>query len=157
MINQNETKAVAIAKYKKSVEALLEIAQMGTGGSGVAAQVLLSAYNGDHFHLDVTDLGRLDSKNMLHALQVLWGRNHNPWIEPHKVIENGDAVFCALWDNFRRLHVQNRWKSECYDCNGRGWHWVNPDDENDESKESCRRCGGRGLLDEVQWPGYEGK
>jgi hypothetical protein len=157
MIDPNETKADAIAEYKKSVEALLKVARMGTGGSGVAAQVLLSAFNGYDFHLDVVDLGRLDSVYIRHALRVIWGRNIDPWMEPQHVIENGDAVFGALWDNYRRLHVQNRWKSECGDCDGRGWDWINFDDEEDESKKSCRRCSGRGLLGDVQWPGYEGE
>ena len=155
MINPHENKVFATAEYKKSVEALLRIAQMGTGSSRAAAQVLLSAYNGNCFHLDVVDLGLLDTENVYHAFRVLWGRNQNPWMEPHRVLENGDDVFRELWDDYRRLHVQNRWKSECCDCSGRGWRWVNPDDENDESKKSCTYCAGRGLIDDVQWPGYE--
>lgn len=149
VVNAN---ANAQAEYKKSVEELLRIAQMSTGGSRVAAQVLLSAYNGDDFHLDVVDLGMLGRNEFGHALRVIWGRNIDPWMEPHKVIENGDTVFRRLWDDWRKLHVQNRWKRVCDECGGTGRVWS---DEGMNDKNQCERCNGRGLLADIEWPGFD--
>lgn len=155
MIKENADNTTAIEKYKTSVEALLRVSQKRTGGSRVAAQVLLSAYSGDCFHLDVSDLGVLDEENIGHAFQVMWGRNCNPWMEPHRVIENGDRLFRELWDKWRGLHVQNRWKGVCYDCDGSGVQWANMEEEGNGPKETCQRCEGRGLVGEVKWPGFE--
>lgn len=152
MILPHETKEEAFAEYKNSVEALLRVARMGTGGSRVAAQVLLSAYNGDSFHVDVTVLGILDNENLAHALRVIWGRTRNPWKEPQRVIENGDALFGRLWDDWPRLHVQNRWKRSCPDCDGMGWRWTDIGSEENCRKVICRQCEGRGLVPHVQWP-----
>jgi hypothetical protein len=155
MIQLHENKEHATAEYRTSVEALLRVAHMGTGGSRVAAQVLLSAYNGNCFHVDVTDLGVLDCQNLGHALRVIWGRTRNPWLEPHQVVKNGDDVFGKLWDDWRRLHIQNRWKNACVDCDGTGWRWIDIDSDDDCRKEICQRCDGRGLIAEVGWPGYD--
>lgn len=152
MIKVNESKETATEEYKRSVQELVRIALMGTGGSRVAAQVLLSAYNGNNFQVDVTDLGLLDRENFGHALRVIWGRNMTPWMEPQRVIENGDAVFSKLWDDWRRLHIQNRWKRPCPDCDGYGWDWG---DDEQTQKVRCRRCEGRGIVARVEWPGYE--
>jgi hypothetical protein len=152
VIIMRETKEKATAEYKASVEELLRIAKMRTGGSRVAAQVLLSAYNGYSFHVDVTDLGLLDQETFGHALRVIWGRNQNPWMEPQRVIDNGDVVFGKLWDNWIKLHVQNRWKKVCPDCNGAGRLWP---DEDPCRPKACHRCDGRGLIAKVTWPGYD--
>lgn len=155
MIKLNETPSISAAEYQASVEALVRVAQGYTGASRVAAQVLLSAYNGDNFHVDITELGVLDAKNLAHTLRVIWGRSAQPCLEPHKVIHDGEAVFHALWDNWCRLHVQNRWKSPCFRCSGQGWQWANPDSDVEKIKKICERCKGTGLDAEVKWPGYD--
>ncbi len=42
-----------------------------TGGGGVCVRVLLGCYNGRRFPFDLTDLRRLDAKNLNNALTVL--------------------------------------------------------------------------------------
>lgn len=157
MIKPNDTQSMATEEYRNSVEALVRVAQSDTNASKAAAQVLLSAYNGNNFHVDVTDLGLLGTDNLAHALRVIWGRSVFPCMEPHKVISNGTAIFHGLWDDYYWLHVQNRWKSTCSDCNGRGWKWVDPDCAVDERKKPCQVCDGRGLKADVEWPGYDVK
>jgi hypothetical protein len=61
-------------EYAKAVARLDDLAQQGTGGGRVAAQVLLSAYNGFDFQLDVSDLGSLDRENFETAMLIIRGR-----------------------------------------------------------------------------------
>lgn len=42
-----------------------------TGGGGVCVRLLLGCYNGTRFPFDLTDLRRLDAKNLNNALTVL--------------------------------------------------------------------------------------
>lgn len=66
----------------------MKLAQGDTGGSRVAAQVLLSAYNGEAWQLNVVDLCVLDKSNYKAALDVIRGRVEL-YIEPHTLIANG--------------------------------------------------------------------
>jgi uncharacterized protein YoaH (UPF0181 family) len=131
-------------EYQKAVELLTALAQTGTSGGRAAAQVVLSAYNGSDWQLDVTDLCVLDPESYLAALNVIRGRVELR-IEPHRLIPDGDQVFSRIWDRWKRYNIENRWKQPCPSCWGRGVH-VDYDDEDREIRTPCKRCGGTGLI-----------
>jgi len=56
-------KKITLEEYMAGIETLVPLAQSDTGGARVAAQVLLSAYDGQGFQLDIVDLGLLDEKH----------------------------------------------------------------------------------------------
>lgn len=91
-------------QYAEAVARLIAVARRDHGGSRVAAQVLLSAYNGSEFHLDVTDLCILDSNNIRDAITVIEGRATTN-IEPHRLIKDGDKVFAGLWEQWKHMRV----------------------------------------------------
>lgn len=96
-------------RYRDAVEALLPAAMTDTSGGRAAAQVLLSAYNGNEFHLDVTDLGNLDTRLFAAALDVIQLRTLANR-EPHELVENGNSRFLQVWERWECLHVHNRYK-----------------------------------------------
>ena len=132
-------------EYSAAVISLLELAQRDTGGSRMAAQVLLSAYNGDDYQLDVAGLGNLDRKNFELSMTVIRGR-YDTGCEPHTLIQDGSKIFGEMWTRWMRLHVSERGKIECRECRGRGTFFVNPDDENDMETRPCTRCSGTGRV-----------
>lgn len=95
---------ISIDDYQNSVKALLPLAFNDTGGSRVAATVLLSAYNSHAFRVPIVDLCILDSNNYAHALNVIRGRVELG-TEPHELVSEGGKQFDELWDI---------WKSEMY-------------------------------------------
>lgn len=139
---------ITVEEYTAAIEKLIPIAQQNTSGSRAAAQVLLSAYNGSEWQLDVTDLCVLDPFLYECALAVIRGRVEL-MIEPHTLVENGDKVFNQIWDRWRRYHIKNRWKDDCFTCNGRGGVY-DFDDQDREIKLRCKRCGGTGLVSEQE-------
>jgi hypothetical protein len=96
-------------KYASSVLNLLKFAQMDCGGSRVCAQVLLSAYNGSEFQLDITDLCLLDEQLYSDALTVIRGRVELN-VEPHILITDGDKLFDKLWRQWDSYNVKSRWR-----------------------------------------------
>ncbi len=96
-------------RYRDAVETLLPVAMTDTSGGRAAAQVLLSAYNGNEFHLDVTDLGYLDPHLFAAARDVIQLRTIANR-EPHELIENGNERFLQVWERWECLHVRNRYK-----------------------------------------------
>lgn len=94
-------------QYAEAVRYLARIARQETSGGRAAAQVLLSAYNGYAFHLDVTDLCLLTGRELAAAITVLHGRA-DLRREPHECLKNGDAVFQQLWSLWEGLQVDNR-------------------------------------------------
>lgn len=140
---------ISLEEYTKAVTHCVGIAQQDTGGSRIMAQVLLSAYNGDAFQLDVAGLGGLDRENYEQAITVIRGR-YDVHREPHDVIPNGSAIFRDLWEQWKRLHVKVRGLPSCHDCEGRGRVWVNPDDDDDRQTEECSRCKGLGKVAATQ-------
>lgn len=88
----------------KAVHALLQLTRMDCGGSGAAAAVLLSAYNGHDYNLDITELCRLDQHYYQAAMRVIDLRCRLR-IEPHLLIQNGDEVFQKLAADWPQLHV----------------------------------------------------
>lgn len=93
--------------YSDSISSLLSVAQGDTSGSRAAAQVLLSTYNGNNFHMNLTDLCVLDLKYVEQALIVLRGRVML-CIEPQQMIEDGKAKFSRLEKQWEHLYVKNR-------------------------------------------------
>lgn len=130
-------------EYSKAIATLVSIAQQDFGGSRAAAQVLLSAYNGSAFQLDVTDLCILDCENFEAAMTVIRGRKEL-MREPHQMIPNGDLLFSNLWDQWICLHVEERGKRDCPDCDGRGKTRASIDDDLPTIK--CNRCNGSGRV-----------
>lgn len=128
-------------EYAAAVAACVGLAQQPTGGGRVAAQVLLSAYNGDSFQLNVTDLCNLDRGNYAYALAVIRGR-YELSREPQEVIADGSNVFRKLWTQWARLELTERAKKRCPGCDG-GKVYKNADDE---IGVVCSRCAGTGRV-----------
>lgn len=93
--------------YTKAVEILLPLAFDMSGASRVAAQVLLSAYDGACFQLDIVELGLLDEKRYQAALTVIRGRIELN-TEPYTLVEDGSKKFQRLTDLWKGYHVKNR-------------------------------------------------
>lgn len=146
--NQEESKdpvpfTVNYEQYGESVVELLKLAKGDTGGSRVAAQVLLSAYNGEVWQLDITDLCNLDDHYYRHAMNVIHARRELRE-EPHQLIKDGNAHFQEVATNWPRLNLEQRWKHECSDCWGRGV--IYPDIDDESITETCPRCKGEGYI-----------
>ncbi len=137
-------KPIVLKDYEEAVRLLTSLARTSTSGGRVAAQVVLSAYNGDEWQLDITELGLLDGKYYLAALNVIRGRKEL-MIEPHNLIPDGRETFHRIWDQWQRYHISNRWKQTCDICNGRG-KLIDYDDKDDETTTPCHQCYGTGLI-----------
>lgn len=131
-------------EYTDAIVKLVSLAQGDTGGSRVAAQVLLSAYNGADFQMDIVDLCNLDHVYYQTALAVIRGRVELRE-EPQNFVENGDEVFRDLWHRWERLHVSNRGLPDCFTCHGSGSVYVDPDDDENYARKQCPKCGGKGF------------
>ncbi len=131
-------------EYIDAIIKLVPLAQGDTGGSRVAAQVLLSAYNGNDFQLDIVDLCHLDRGHYQAALAVIRGRIELRE-EPQNYAANGDMVFRDLWQQWQRLHVTNRGLPDCFTCHGSGSVYVDPDDDTNYDRKPCPKCGGKGF------------
>lgn len=92
--------------YKAAVCKLINLAERESGGSRVAAQVLLSAYNGLEWQLNIVDLCLLDKRYYKAALDVIRGRVELG-IEPHSLIADGNKIFENMWLQWDRYHVSN--------------------------------------------------
>jgi len=103
---------IPLDEYIAGIETLVPLAQSDTGGSRVAAQVLLSACNGEAFQLNIVDLGLLDEKYYQAALAVIRGRTEHR-AEPQTLIFNGETIFPALWMQWKE-HKAQSWK-QMYD------------------------------------------
>lgn len=134
---------VTLEDYTAAVVHCVAMAQQPTHGGRVMAQVVLSAYNGDAFQLDIASMGNLDREHFEQAMIVIQGR-YELSIEPHSVIPNGNEVFRALWDQWRRLNVEYRGLPRCTVCDGRGRVYVDPDDDENVEDRECTHCEGIG-------------
>uniref|UniRef100_C6DZ80 DUF7673 domain-containing protein n=1 Tax=Geobacter sp. (strain M21) TaxID=443144 RepID=C6DZ80_GEOSM len=143
-VAEQEKGKVSLQEYTAAVVVLVGVAQQGTSGGRAAAQVLLSAYNGSEWQLDITDLNNLDRNNFEAAMTVIRGR-HDTWTEPHSVIQNGSRIFDGLWKKWFRWHVAERGKIDCRFCDGRGLIFSSRDDESDEGT-LCKHCQGSGRV-----------
>ena len=99
---------VTMHDYQNAVKRLVELASNDTGGSSAAAQALLSCYNSRNWQLDVMELGSLDYRYIQDAFIVMRG-----WLflheYPHNVIDNGEAIFADLEEQWQSLHVEKRY------------------------------------------------
>ncbi|KAB0669027.1 hypothetical protein F6V30_14415 [Oryzomonas sagensis] len=132
-------------EYAKAVVDCINLARQSTGGGRVAAQAILSAYNGDSFQLDVSGLCNLDNDNYETVLKVIRGR-FEVGREPHEMVSDGGKIFRALWTQWERLELVERAKRECPDCNGRGAIFLNTNDDDDMTTKPCERCAGTGRI-----------
>jgi hypothetical protein len=96
--------------YTAAVTTLVKLASMDCGGSRVAAQVLLSTYNGYNWHMDLTDLCNLSDEYYRAAIIVIRCRVEI-CREPHQMINNGTAVFDRLEKEWQSYHVNKRYQS----------------------------------------------
>lgn len=102
---------VSHEEYTNAIIHLYKLAEQDSGGSYYAAQVLLSLYNGDAFHVDLARVAcNLDVDHLNSALIAIKGRGQL-MTEPHNVIEDGDKHFGNLWRQCESLHVRERYKS----------------------------------------------
>lgn len=99
---------IALKDYATAVSKLIGLARTDVGGSRAAAQVLLSLYNGDDFHVDLTDLCLLDEHYYQAAMIAIRGRIEFR-NEPHEMIGGGGRIFEQLWEDWKHLHVKNRY------------------------------------------------
>ena len=100
---------VTTQEYAQAINELLVVGNSDTGQSEVCAQVLLSLHNSHCFHMDLVDLCRLDVALFQAALIAIRGRVML-MTEPHTVIEDGEARFQALWDQWPGLEIKQRYQ-----------------------------------------------
>ena len=136
---------VSKEQYAEAVVKFVNLARQPTSGGRVAAQVLLSAYNGSDFQLDVAGMGSLDWKNYEIAVTIIRGR-YETGKEPHMLVVNGSSIFRDLWDTWFAMHVKERGKATCPTCDGQGELFLNPDHEDDHRTKPCPRCAGKGRV-----------
>lgn len=135
---------ITVDAYSAAVETCLELAVMECGGSRVAAQVLLSAYNGATYQVDIVELGLLSRRYYEAALAVIRGRIELG-MEPHTVVNNGKKIFHRLTDDWSHYRLTERAKKRCRYCDGRGERRPWGADE-DAPEEPCKHCGGAGRV-----------
>lgn len=140
-------KKIVWKEYEEAVRLMTGLAQTDTSGARVAAQVVLSAYNGEEWQLDVTELSLLDAEYYQAAINVIRGRNEL-MIEPHNLISGGREVFRRIWNQWNRYHITNRWKQTCFTCSGNG-KIVEYDNDDQQTTKSCHRCSGTGLIAQI--------
>lgn len=106
---------ISVGDYADSVNRLYALAKKDCGGSRAAQQVLLSAYNGTRYQVDITDLRVLDESFFKDAITVIISRR-GLRIEPQNVIADGADRFKELimmwqdwWENIRgESHEKNK-------------------------------------------------
>lgn len=130
--------------YADAIQLLLNAtARKGTSGARASAQLLLSAYNGNGWQLDVTDLLLLDRQHYQAAITLIRGRIEIDE-EPHHLIDDGGQIFMALTEKWKHLNVKERGKIICWDCCGQGEVSADPNNDLVTEMVKCRRCGGKG-------------
>lgn len=95
--------------YREAVSKLIKLAQLNCGSSRIAAQVLLSTYNGNNWQCNLADLADLDGIHYRAAIIVIRARVELR-IEPQRMIMDGDAVFNSLEQDWQDYHVKNRYR-----------------------------------------------
>ena len=136
-------------QYTAAVKHLLKAEAIGSRASRIAAQLLLSCYNGAFWHFSIPDLAILDPSNLRAAMVLMAGRAAGI-AEPHEVIDGGDRIFSEMWNRWRRFHLHNRWKSRCGKCNGDGYWYRTDEDYEFDQRTPCAHCNCTGWVAEVQ-------
>ena len=139
--------------YEQYATAVAELVKMTLNHSGsgarAAAQVLLSAYNGSNWQLNVTDLCNLDGTNYGYVMTVIEGRRSLS-CEPHTTLHDGQALFEKLQRKWARLHINNRWKEDCYSCDGHGQKFQEDEDHPEGGEwRDCQTCNSEGSIAKV--------
>lgn len=132
-------KPITLSAYSLAVAQLMTLANRDVGGSLASAQVLLSAYNGYDWQLDITDLCTLDETHYQAALNVIRGRVELR-TEPQETMADKGVSFQKLWERWKRYHISNRHKPACSHCMGNGETY-----DEDDNPEICFMCEGTGL------------
>ncbi|EFR2063217.1 hypothetical protein H0539_003683 [Salmonella enterica] len=103
--NQRQKLRVTPEEYQYAVNTLVDIALTETSGGRAAAQVLLSAWNGYVWQLDIPDLCYLDYDVLEQALVVIRGRVMLVK-EPQEVIPEGNAVMKRIAAQWQHLNAE---------------------------------------------------
>lgn len=102
LINIESKRESRMKDYQESVIELYKVASRGTGSSEVAAQVLLSCYNGYDYKVSIPELCTLDDCNFKHAINCITGRTQL-MKEPQELIKNGSELFEKLAKKWEHL------------------------------------------------------
>lgn len=135
---------ISTEEYTDAVISCVKMAQTTSGGARRCAEVLLSAYNGNEFHVSIADLSGLDRNHFANVVKVIRGRIELG-LEPQDVIENGEKLFMALRKAWYFLEKTERAKNECPTCDGYGSVAVDRRDPDGE-RNPCKMCSGRGRV-----------
>ena len=98
-------------EYRQSISKLATVAMTDTSGGRAAAQVLLSAWNGYTWQLDITDLCSLDYGLLEQALMAIRGRVVL-MTKPHDMIPDGNAVMRNIAAQWGCLNVHRRGRDD---------------------------------------------
>lgn len=101
VLNDLRARQVEEPKLVDSLHALVKLAAWSdTGGGRVAAKVILSAYSGTQYPLDIAELRGFDSEHFAHAMRVI--RLRYIGYEPHSFfVEGGELLTESLsGDNY---------------------------------------------------------
>lgn len=100
--------AVTLADYQQAVQTLLPVAFTKTSGGHIAANLLLSLYDSDHYPFPLDDLGLLDLELLEHAMVAIRGRVllGQP---PQIVVKGGGIQFSRLVVHWPQLRASARY------------------------------------------------
>jgi len=82
-----------------SLNMLIDLAQVGTGGSRVASQFLCNIYNANRMQFNPRDFGNLSFNYWNDAMNVLKLDRLN-YVEIHHYVENGRDIFENMIDRY---------------------------------------------------------
>lgn len=102
---------ITLETYRQAITDLASIALTEASGGRAAAQVLLSAWNGYIWQLDITDLCYLNYDLLEQALIVIYGRVVL-MTEPHEVIADGNAMMRNIAAKWSYLDVHRRGRDD---------------------------------------------
>ncbi len=125
--------------YTESINKLVFLARGGTDDSRAAAQVLLSAVDGEAWQVNIEDLCHLGPEYYEAALHVIRERVEMQKYPQH-CIDNGDEIFRELDRQWQRYYIENGGTPICSRCNGTGQIPEFPDDECNFSEILCPQC-----------------
>lgn len=92
-----ENALVEVDEWIDSLNMLIDLAQIGTGGSRVAAQFLCNIYNANRMQFNPRDFGNLSFNYWNDAMNVLKLDRLN-FVEIHHYVENGRDIFEDMID-----------------------------------------------------------
>jgi len=80
-----------------------------SGQSKIIAQMLANTFNGQEFHFNLNDLGRLQTSILKDVLAVI-RMDSRPEKETYQYIQNGDARFISIFQKFELVNLSRRLK-----------------------------------------------